>query len=133
MTPTENVKLIGAMTTARPGGGEFDSACIATNDMMVGGNNVPFLDSHGGHHSAAVVMNQWCNDEALNSIAGGKRTGDPMVQCLQQHDIVGSLVQYQPASRMGTFHLIENGMNLGLLVVSLLVAWWCVRRTRTTT
>jgi hypothetical protein len=32
---------------------------------------------------------------------------------------------------MGTFHLMENGLNLGLFAASLLVARWCVRRART--
>jgi hypothetical protein len=102
------------------------------NDMMIGNGNPPFVDSHGAAHSAKVVMDQWCSDQVLNQSTGTKGV-DPMVECFQRHDIVGTLNHFQPASRMGTFHLIENGLNLGLFAVSLLVAWWCVQRTRTTT
>jgi hypothetical protein len=135
MKPVEQLKPFAAMSTPNGKGSQLDLAHISTNDMMLGGNNVPFVDSHGGHHPASLVMNQWCSDDVLNGMqSSGKGSGtDPMLQCLQQHDIVGSLNRFQPASRMGTFHLIENCANLGLLAVSLLVAWWCVRRTRTTT
>jgi hypothetical protein len=33
---------------------------------------------------------------------------------------------------MGTFHLIENSKNLALFVIGLVVAWWCVKKARTT-
>ena len=52
--------------------------------------------------------------------------------CVQQHGIIGNIFKFQPADRMGTFHLIENGMNLTLFVIALAVAWWCVKQTRTT-
>ena len=129
MTPLTSVKPFSADSTAR---GSTIELRDTANDMMIGRGDPLFVDSHGGTHPAHVVMDQWCSDQVLNQSRGTKGA-DPMLACLQQHDIVGTLHTYQPASRMGTFHLIENGMNVGLLVLSLLVAWWCVRRTRTTT
>ncbi|WP_194894775.1 ABC transporter permease [Catenulispora pinisilvae] len=91
-----------------------------SNDMGINSGSVPFVDAHGGTHSPMQVMDTWCG------------SADDMNACLHQHGIVGNLVKFQPAGRMGTFHLIENGMNLGLFVIALAVAWWCVRHTRTT-
>ena len=88
--------------------------------MGINNGNLPFVDSHGGTHSASQVMDGWCG------------SADDMGACLHQHGIVGTLNKFQPAGRMGTFHLIENGMNLGLFVIALAVAFWCVKKTRTT-
>ncbi|MEZ0106214.1 hypothetical protein ABH920_000195 [Catenulispora sp. EB89] len=93
---------------------------VVTNDMSLNGGSQSFIDVHGATYSPQVVMDGWCG------------RADNIGTCLQQHGIVGTLNKYQPASRMGTFHLIENGMNLGLFVIALAVAWWCVKKTRTT-
>lgn len=96
------------------------AAFTSSNDMGVNNGNLPFLDSHGGTHSPQQVIDGWCGSAA------------DVKTCLHQHDIIGSLDKFQPAHRMGTFHLIENGMNLGLFVIALVVAWWCVKKARTT-
>lgn len=70
-------------------------------------------------------MGQWCGN-----VLNGKT--DDFMACPRQHDLIGSRQLFQPASRLGTFHLIENGLNLGLLVLALAVTWWRVRRPRTT-
>lgn len=91
------------------------------DDMSLDGGSPPFLDAHGGVHTARQVMDGWCSDPRSD-----------IEECLKNHHIVGTLSKFQPAHRMGTFHLIENGINLGLFVAALIVAWWCVKRTRTT-
>ena len=100
--------------------GTDTTAFSNSNDMGLSSGSVPFVDVHGATHSAPQVMDGWCG------------TADDMNACLHDHGIVGTLIRFQPASRMGTFHLIENGMNLGLFVLALVVAWWCVKKTRTT-
>lgn len=115
MTPVTSVKQFKFERN-----GLSPSAYEASNDMSLNGGNVPFLDAHGGTHSARQVMDGWCGST------------DDMNACLHQHGIVGTLNKFQPAGRMGTFHLIENSMNLGLFVIALAVAWWCVKHTRTT-
>ncbi|GAA2027214.1 ABC transporter permease [Catenulispora yoronensis] len=97
------------------------AAATFPNDMSLDGGSPPFIDSHGAVHTARQVMEGWCSDTRTD-------IGD----CLRSHGIVGTISKYQPAHRMGTFHLIENGLNLALFVVGLAVAWWCVKRTRTT-
>jgi hypothetical protein len=129
MAPLHGFKLIGE-ELGGAAGQDVPLFHTGDNDLMVGGHNPPFVDSHGVQHDVSLVMDQWCGDRALNHEANGP---NPLLQCLKDHDITGSVLKYQPGSRMGTFHLMENGLNLGLLAVSLLVAWWCVRRTRTTT
>lgn len=114
-TPVTTIKMFVA---GKDDGGP--AALKASNDMGINNGSLPFLDAHGGTHSPQQVMDGWCG------------SADDMNACLHQHGIVGTLDKFQPASRMGTFHLIENGMNLGLFVIALAVAWWCVRRTRTT-
>jgi hypothetical protein len=103
------------------------SVDASRNDMSISGHNALFLDSQGHTHSTDQVMSQWCAG------TGQSRNAPDLTACLKQHDIVGSLVTYQPASRLGTFHVIENCANLGLMVLSLVAAWWCVRTARTTT
>ncbi|MFJ2579604.1 hypothetical protein [Kitasatospora aureofaciens] len=95
------------------------------NDLLLDGGNGPFLDTAGHTHAYKEVMSQWCG-----SIPDGK--DNAFVACLKQHDLVGIQQSYQPASRLGTFHLIENGFNLTMLVASLVVTWWIVRKGRTT-
>ncbi|NUP52869.1 MAG: hypothetical protein HOW97_36935 [Catenulispora sp.] len=92
------------------------------NDMNLDGGSTGFYDSHGVGHSANQVMQKWGCADARTEIS----------TCLKDHDIIGKLSKFQPANRMGTFHLIENGINLGLFVLALVVAWYCVKRTRTT-
>ena len=108
---------------------QFDDAALSAdaggasfpNDMSMDGGSAGFYDSHGGAHSAAQVIKGWCSDSRTE-----------IGTCLKDHDIVGKMTTFQPANRMGAFHLIENGINLGLFVLALAVAWYCVRRTRTT-
>lgn len=66
--------------------------------------------------------------QACGSIPDGR--GDAFFSCLKQHGFVGMQQSLQPEGRLGTFHLIENGINLTLFVVSLAVTWWLVRRGR---
>ena len=117
-------RMMTAMTLIKPlevgKVGNAASSVSFANDMNVNSGSVPFVDAQGVTHSPALVMDGWCG------------TTDDMHACLQQHHILGSLLKLQPASRMGTFHLIENGMNLGLFVIGLVVAWWCVKKARTT-
>lgn len=115
---TTPVTLIKTFSPGKDGRGP--AAFTSSNDMGVDNGNVPFLDSHGGTHSPQQVMDGWCG------------SADDMNACLHQHGIIGTLDKFQPANRMGTFHLIENGMNLGLFVIALVVAWWCVKKARTT-
>jgi hypothetical protein len=115
MTP---VTVIKQFSLGKDGAGP--AALTTSNDMGVNNANVPFLDASGGTHSPQQVTGGWCG------------SSDDMNACLHQHGIVGTLNRFQPADRMGTFHLIENGMNLALFAAALAVAWWCVRRTRTT-
>lgn len=116
MTPVTVLKSITAIKDGSP-----PADVIARNDMGLNNSNPPFIDTHGASHPARVVMGDWCGDVKVD-----------IGTCLHSHGIVGTLSKYQPADRMGTFHLIENGMNLGLFVVALAVAWWCVKKTRTT-
>jgi hypothetical protein len=117
-------KFMTPLTVIKPFSVGKDSsspaAFTAANDMGVNSGSVPFVDVHGATHSPPLVIEGWCG------------TTDDLNACLHDHGIVGALDKFQPASRMGTFHLIENGMNLGLLVLALVVAWWCVKKTRTT-
>ncbi|MEY9927243.1 putative membrane protein YqjE [Catenulispora sp. GP43] len=110
------VTLIKPFDLSKGGGSPLSTA---VNDMSLN-SNASFLDTHGGTHTPQQAMDSWCG------------TADDMNACLHQHGIIGTLDKFQPASRMGTFHLIENGMNLGLFVIALAVAWWCVKKTRTT-
>jgi hypothetical protein len=96
------------------------SSTSSGNDMSLTTGNPPFVDAHGGTHPAQLMMDT-CSGRDVD-----------FRSCLQGHDLVGTLVKFQPADRMGTFHLIENGMNLALFVIGLVVAWWLVKRTRTT-
>ncbi|MEY9904422.1 putative membrane protein YqjE [Catenulispora sp. MAP12-49] len=100
--------------------GDPPPAVSFSNDLGINNGSVPFVDVHGKTYDPGMVVDGWCGTAA-----------DPKT-CIQQHGIIGTLVKFQPASRMGTFHLIENGMNLGLFVIALAVAWWCVKKTRTT-
>jgi hypothetical protein len=117
MTPLSTIKQarIGLRRAAAPSQTSFP------NDMSLTGGNPPFVDAHGGTHPAQMVMDSWCGSPDVD-----------ISSCLHSHGIVGTMDSFQPASRMGTFHLIENGMNLALFVIGLGVAWWCVKRTRTT-
>lgn len=91
-----------------------------SNDMGINNGSVPFVDVHGKTFDPGQVVEGWCGTAA-----------DPKT-CIHQHGIIGTLVKFQPENRMGAFHLIENGMNLGLFVIGLVIAWWCVKKARTT-
>lgn len=117
------------LTSKRPFAG-FDDSSVSEavsstsypNDMSLNGGSTGFYDSHGAAHSAKQVMQNWGCADSRTDIG----------TCLKDHDIIGKMSEFQPANRMGTFHLIENGINLGLFVLALVVAWYCVKRTRTT-
>jgi hypothetical protein len=101
--------------------GSRPAAFTAADDMSVNSGSVPFIDVHGATHPPGLVVDGWCGSADVD-----------VNTCLHQHGIIGTLDKFQPADRMGTFHLIENGMNLGLFVLALVVAWWCVKKARTT-
>ncbi|GAA1958385.1 ABC transporter permease subunit [Catenulispora subtropica] len=108
------------LTSMHPFSGTGDSTSYP-NDMNLDGGSAPFIDTRGLVHSAKQVMGGWCSDTLTD-----------IDSCLRDHHIVGTISKLQPADRMGTFHLIENGVNLALFVLALAVTWWCVKRTRTT-
>lgn len=54
---------------------------------------------------------------------------DAFDNCLRQHGIASHYYDYQPADRLGTFHLIEFGIFTALALALLLVTWRIVRRT----
>ncbi|MGW3039701.1 hypothetical protein ACWC9T_06520 [Kitasatospora sp. NPDC001159] len=93
------------------------------NELVLDGGKAPFVDAAGQVHPYGEVMSQACG-----SIPDGR--GDAFFSCLKQHGFVGMQQSLQPQGRLGTFHLIENGVNLTLFVVSLAVTWWLVRRGR---
>ncbi|MGA5818019.1 hypothetical protein ACPC54_09190 [Kitasatospora sp. NPDC094028] len=104
-------------------GGGGDPFGPVPNELLLDGGKAPFVDVAGAVHPYNEVMGQWCG-----SIQDGRDAA--FTGCLRQHGLVGIQQSYQPADRLGTFHLIENGMNLTVLVVSLAVAWWLARRAR---
>ncbi|GAB7185411.1 hypothetical protein ATKI12_5242 [Kitasatospora sp. Ki12] len=107
------------------GGGGVDAFAPVANDLVLDGGKAPFVDAAGGLHPYNEVMGQWCGN-----IPDGR--AEAFSSCLRQHGLTGMQQSLQPEGRMGTFHLIENGLNLGLFVVALVVTWWLVRRARTT-
>jgi hypothetical protein len=113
MTPVSNIKPLAFGKPPRSGP-SFDFS----NDMSITSDSL--VDIHGATHPEPQVMDDWCG------------SADDQSACVHQHGILGHLVKYQPANRMGTFHLIENSMNLALFVIGLVVAWWCVKKARTT-
>lgn len=129
MAPVTSAKMFSQAGGLRPVLGP--DVGTGSNDMSLSGNDMPFVDAHGHQVSQHLAIDGWCGNAVPPGPRGSTQVVDPG-PCLQQHGIVGELLKFQPASRMGTFHLIENGLNLGLMVVALGVAWWCVRRTRTT-
>ncbi|MFD5466126.1 hypothetical protein ACFWIQ_25320 [Kitasatospora sp. NPDC127059] len=102
-----------------------DPLAAVPNELLLDGGKAPFVDAAGHVHAYGDVMTQYCG-----SIPDGR--GDAFVSCLQQQGLVGVQQAYQPASRLGIFHLIENGLNLTVFVLSLALTWWLVRRGRTT-
>lgn len=98
------------------------------NTMSLSGGNPTAIDQHGHTIPYQQVM-----DTCISSY---NKPGNPdysyIQGCFQQHGVVGVVDKYQPANRMGTFHLIENSLNLGLMVLSLALTWWFVRTARTT-
>jgi hypothetical protein len=124
MTPVTMVKDYSA---GRPSVSAAPLRNVVANTMSLDpGGNPQLVDAAGRTFPINQAMDTWCQPTA---------PGDPsdafVRTCFQQHHIIGALQRFQPASRMGTFHLIENGLNLGLLVLSLAVTWWFVRRART--
>ncbi|MFC7184710.1 hypothetical protein ACFQMG_34685 [Kitasatospora paranensis] len=107
-------------------GAEPASGAAVPNTLSLDNGQGASVDSAGHIHPFHEVMGQWCG-----TIPDDKPGA--FLSCLQQHDLVGIQQRFQPAGRLGTFHLIENGLNLTLLVLSLAITWWCVCRARTTT
>ncbi|GAA1974555.1 hypothetical protein GCM10009838_38220 [Catenulispora subtropica] len=117
---------------AKPGD-QGGIARIPENGMSVSSHPEIFVDAQGKHYTGHDI-DLWCGTGPQNAAPGSKiGKGGDFADCLNAHHIVAKAIEYQPASRMGTFHLMENGLNLGLFAASLLFAWWCVRRARTTT
>jgi hypothetical protein len=134
MTPVTTVKSIVSGGSGKYASGpDLSNATYpgkAVNNAMslTGGNDLIAVDANGHSFAYSQIMN--------SCVVSYNKPGDPsdsyMQQCIQQHGIVGFVDKYQPASRLGTFHLIENSLNLGLMVASLVVTWWFVRKSRTT-
>ncbi|MEU9043640.1 MULTISPECIES: hypothetical protein [unclassified Kitasatospora] len=103
----------------------MDPFTPVANELLLDGGKPPFVDAAGHLHPYNEVMGQWCGN-----ILDGRAAA--FTSCLREHGLTGIQQSLQPASRLGTFHLIENGLNLGLFVVALAVTWWLVRRARTT-
>jgi len=123
MSPLSVMKGLGVL----PSKGGAAPNPVVSNDMSLGS---AFADA-AGH---AIPQGQQVLDSCIGGYQQpGKPTNAYLTHCMQQHGVVGVMNQYQPASRMGTFHFIENGLNLSLLILSLAVTWWFVRRASTTT
>lgn len=122
ISPLSVMKGFGAVL---PSKGAAAPNPVISNDMSLGS---AFVDAAGHANPQGQQVLDSC-------ISGYQQPGDPtdtyLTHCMQQRGVVGVMNQYQPASRMGTFHLIENGLNLTLLVLALAVTWWFVRRART--
>jgi hypothetical protein len=86
------------------------------------------LHVSGGYADAAgnIVPTDGCNP----SVAGPK-SFDRWQACMRDHGVVNTYTDYQPGSRMDTFHLIEEGIFVGLAAILFVLAWWRVRRATT--
>lgn len=51
--------------------------------------------------------------------------------CLHDHGIFSEYIDYQPGARLGTFHLIEEAIFVGLAALLFVFVWWRVRRATT--
>lgn len=100
-------------------------------DLTQTGANTVYVDGHGNRYTMDQLMEK-CTTALSAHQARGTRIVISSPTCEQKLG-VAQLSTYQPAGRLGAFHAIDNGINLGLLAAALLVAWWCVHRTRTTT
>jgi hypothetical protein len=127
MTPVTAVRDYFAINSTAALPGPLRPA--VPNDMSLApGGNPPLIDATGHTYPPNQVLEGWCSPTTPGPPSDGfLRT------CFHQHGIIGELDKFQPANRMGTFHTIENGTNVGLLILSLLVAWWFVRKAQTTT
>jgi hypothetical protein len=106
---------------------------------MLSGARKPIVEIYGDN---ALLVNFGYADAAGNSVPvtdrfclvnvkPGPSMGELMQACLRDHGAVNRYVDYQPGSRIGTFHLIEEGIFLGLAAVLFVLAWWRVRRATT--
>ncbi|MEU4116635.1 hypothetical protein AB0F71_19340 [Kitasatospora sp. NPDC028055] len=120
LAPLTRVLPLAPDRTAGP-----DPLAPVPDELLLDGGKSPFVDAAGHLHPYNEVMSQYCG-----SIPDGR--GDAFFSCLKQQGLVGIQQSYQPAARLGTFHLIENGLNLTVFALSLALAWWLVRRGRTT-
>jgi hypothetical protein len=82
----------------------------------------------GGYADAAgnSVPTDGCNP----SVAGPK-SFDVYQACMRDHGVVNTYTDYQPGSRMDTFHLIEEGIFVAMAAILFVLAWWRVRRATT--
>ncbi|MFF2850190.1 ABC transporter permease subunit [Streptomyces sp. NPDC058001] len=120
MTPLTVLRGFGADT---PGPAEL---APGSNALIMNRGSTTFVDASGGHHDVAQVLGEWC------PMPPGRGATDPLGDCLTDHHILGNLIEYQPGSRLGTFHLIEAGSSLILAALCLALTWWAVRRTKVT-
>jgi hypothetical protein len=98
-----------------------------------------FVDAGGKRYSGDQVMGSWCPPEQLMPPPPASGNGiqrvpegaeDAFFSCLRGHGLVGQALEYQPGSRIGAFHLIEAGTSVVVLVTSVLVSWWAIRRAK---
>jgi hypothetical protein len=101
----------------------LDSNALEINPGHLG----VYVDASGHQFSADTVLGKWCPPPI------GPKDSDSWFECLQSHHLVGSLIKYQPGSRIGTFHLIEAGSYVALAVVCIAITWACVRAAKVTT
>ncbi|MDQ1484600.1 MAG: hypothetical protein QOJ62_293 [Actinomycetota bacterium] len=100
-----------------------------SNALHVGSEGLrDYVDAAGQHYSADTVLGSWCPPPLGRNV-----DVDSWFTCLQSHHLVGSVITYQPGSRLGTFHLIEAGIYLGLAIVCVAITWVCVRAAKVTT
>lgn len=99
-------------------------AALDPNALIVNRLGQELVDA-GGNRLTPDALQALCPSQGtLSNDHGVVLNG----QCLAEHG-VGTLVHYQPGSRMPEFHLILNGGYLGLGIIAVAVIWWLVRRT----
>jgi hypothetical protein len=97
--------------------GGYQYLDLGENALYVGG---------GYADAAGVPMADPCSPSAVVL-----HSTEQWRTCLRDHGVVSQYSDYQPGSRMGTFHLIEEGIFVGLAAVLFVLAWWRVRRATT--
>jgi hypothetical protein len=86
---------------------------------------------NGGYADAAGNSVTTADQCSRVNVTPGPSSGDVWQACIRDHGVVNTYLDYQPGSRMGTFHLIEEGIFVGLAAVLFVLALWRVRRATT--